>query len=57
MNQLLVNYYKKNPVEIAAAQFTTNNEAGSPQMDAIVDWVNRNSSDRVARHDGTDIYI
>lgn len=49
MNQPLVNYYKKNPVEIAAVQLTPNNEI------AIVDWMN--SAGLVASHDGTDIYI
>ena len=57
MKKPIVNYYKKKPVQIAAAQFTNNNEVGSSQMDSIIAWVNTNSADPIARHDGTDIYI
>lgn len=49
--------YRKKPVVIEAVQFTTNNERGSPTMDRIVSWVNEHSIGKIARHDGTDIYI
>lgn len=47
--------YRKKPVVIEAVQFTTNNQVGSPEMDALVEWMNSNGA--TAWHDGTDIYI
>lgn len=38
--------YRKKPVVIEAMQFTTNNETGSPTMDAIVNWANQGQSNR-----------
>lgn len=49
--------FKKKPVVIEAMQFTTNNEAGSPTMDAIVNWANQGSDVVRAWHNGTDIFI
>lgn len=49
--------FRKKPVEIYAVQFTTNNEAKSPHMDSIVNWVNRGRDRMGAWHNGTDIYI
>lgn len=52
--------YRKRPVvvdTIEAMQFTTNNEAGSPQMDSIVNWINQGRYSVGAWHNGTDIYI
>ena len=48
--------YRKKPVVIEAMQFTTNNEAGSSTMDAIVRWINGDATP-VASHDGTYIFI
>ena len=48
--------YRKKPVVIEAMQFTTNNEAGSQTMDAIVGWINGDAPP-VAFHDGTYIFI
>lgn len=50
-------YYSKRPVMIEAKQFTTNNEIGSPQMDQIVNWMNKGKGSRIAWHNGTDIFI
>jgi hypothetical protein len=52
-----LNRYKKKPVEVEATQFTTNNENGSPEMDTIVNWVNKGRDAMGAWHNGTDIYI
>lgn len=49
--------YRKKPVVIEAMEFTTNNEVGSPAMDAIVNWVNQGRSEAGAWHNGTDIFI
>lgn len=49
--------YRKKPVIVDAMQFTTNNEVGSPTMDAIVNWVNQGKSEYIAWHNGTDIYV
>lgn len=49
--------YRKKPVVIEAMQFKTNNEVGSPNMDAIVNWVNQGQTNSGAWHNGTDIYI
>lgn len=49
--------YRKKPVEVYAMHFSTNNEKGSPTMDAIVNWVNQGRSEIGAWHNGTDIYI
>lgn len=35
--------FRKKPVEIEAMQFETNNEVGSPNMDAICNWANQGS--------------
>lgn len=53
--------FRKKPVEIEAERFTSNNEVGSPTMDAIVNWINagQNLTDkkRISWHNGTDIFI
>lgn len=49
--------YKKKPVVIEAMEFTTNNEAGSPTMDAIINWANQGQTKPQAWHNGTSIYI
>ena len=49
--------YRKKPVVITAMQFTTNNEVGSPSMDAIVNWANQGKDQCQAWHNGTDIFI
>lgn len=51
--------YRKKPVVVVidAMQFATNNEVGSPTMDAIVNWANQGSPIREAWHNGTDIFI
>lgn len=47
--------YLRKTVFVEAIQFTTNNEPDSDQMRRIVDWVK--SLGKMARHDGTDIFI
>lgn len=42
---------------IEARQFTTNNEDGSPTMDALVNWVNQGRPICGAWHNGTDIFL
>lgn len=49
--------YRKKPVVIEARCFTTNNEVGSPTMDAIVNWANQGKSKPNAWHNGTNIFI
>lgn len=51
--------YRKKPVVIDAMLFKTNNENGSPTMDAIVNWINqgKNPDDRHGWHNGTNIFI
>lgn len=49
--------FRKKPVIIEAMQFTTNNEVGSPTMDAICNWANQGKDKPNAWHNGTDIYI
>ena len=49
--------YRKKPVTIWAMQFTTNNEVGSPAMDAVVNWANQGRNEMLAWHNGTDIFI
>lgn len=51
--------YRKLPVEVWAMQFQTNNEVGSPNMDAIVNWINQGKmvEDLHAWHNGTNIFI
>lgn len=54
--------FREKPVVIEAMQFTTNNEHGSPTMDAIVNWANQGHQGRRrdtmrAWHNGTDIFI
>lgn len=61
---LIVKKYKrKGAVDIEAVQFTTNNEQcpeGTfccPNMDTIVNWINRGSETCKAWHNGTDIFV
>lgn len=49
--------YRKKPVVIEARRFDTNNEVGSPTMDAIVNWINQGRVKMGAWHNCTDIYI
>lgn len=49
--------FRKKPVTVEAMCFTTNNEAGSPTMDAIVNWCNQGKDKVAAWHNGTDIFI
>ena len=49
--------FREKPVVIEAMQFTTNNEHGSPTMDAIVNWANQGQDTLRAWHNGTDIFI
>lgn len=43
--------------DMRAMQFVTNNEVRSPQMNAIVDWLNQGQSKMVAWHNGTSIFV
>ena len=56
---MIAKKYRKKPVEVHAALFETNNEAGSPNMDAVVNWVNqgKDPEERHAWHNGTNIFI
>lgn len=49
--------YKTKPCEIEAMCFTTNNEVGSPVMDAIVNWANQGKDICNVWHNGTFIFI
>lgn len=49
--------YREKPATISAMNFTTNNEADSPSMDRIVNWVNQGKSEMGAWHNGTDIFV
>lgn len=49
--------YRKQPIVIEAMQFKTNNEVNSPNMDAIVNWINQGRDTWGAWHNGTDIFI
>lgn len=51
--------FRKKPIEVWAMQFRTNNEDGSPNMDAIVNWINQGKSKEElhAWHNGTNIFI
>jgi hypothetical protein len=49
--------FRKKPVVIEARQFTTNNEAGSPEMDVLVNWMNQGKDVVVGWHNSTDIFI
>lgn len=49
--------YRKKPVVVEAMLFETNNEVGSPNMDAIVNWCNQGKLEAAAWHNGTDILI
>lgn len=55
----MVKQYRKKPVIVYAMHFSTNNEVGSPTMDAIVNWINqgKGAGDHHAWHNGTDIFI
>jgi hypothetical protein len=52
-----VKQYRKKPVVVQAMLFSTNNEVGSPTMDAIVNWANQGQDKPNAWHNGTDIFI
>lgn len=56
---MAIKRYRKKPVEVEAMHFSTNNEAASPTMDAIVNWMNQGKmpDQRHAWHNGTDIFI
>jgi len=47
----------KSTTEVECMEFKTNNEVGSPNMDAIVNWVNDGLNEKIAWHNGTDIFI
>lgn len=49
--------FRKKPVVIEARCFSTNNENGSPTMDAIVNWVNQGKDVNGAWHNSTSIFI
>lgn len=49
--------FRKKPVVIEARQFETNNEVGSPNMDALVNWINQGKDAVGAWHNGTNIFI
>lgn len=51
--------FRKIPVVVEVMHFSTNNEVGSPTMDAIVNWINQGKmkGNRHAWHNGTDIFI
>lgn len=51
--------YRKKPVVIDAMQFETNNEAGSPQMDAVCIWANQGRAPEQGYcwHNGTNIFV
>ena len=54
---VIVRKYRKKTVVLEATCFTTNNEAGSPTMDAIVNWINQGRDEVGAWHNGTDIFV
>lgn len=49
--------YRTKPIEVEAMQFTTNNEDGSPTMDAIVNWINQGREEVGVWHNGTHIFV
>jgi hypothetical protein len=51
--------FRQKPIVIEAMQFETNNEAGSPQMDAVCNWANqgRAPEDCYCWHNGTSIFV
>ena len=49
--------FVKKPVVIEATQFSKNNEIHDIEMDCLVDWINTESNKKIARHDGTFIFI
>ena len=49
--------FVKKPVVIEASQFSTNNEIHDIEMDWLVDWINTESNKKIARHNGTSIFI
>lgn len=49
--------FRKQPVEVEAMRFTTNNENRSTTMDTIVNWVNQGRVMVGAWHNGTQIFI
>lgn len=49
--------YRRKPELVEVMEFTTNNEAGSPTMDAIVNWANQGQIKVQAWHNGTCIYV
>lgn len=52
-----VQRFTTHPKIVEAMCFTTNNEQGSPTMDAIVNWLNQGKDTMVAWHNGTDIFV
>lgn len=55
----LIQSYRKRPVVIEAARFSTNNEPETRVMDAIVNWINqgKNPDEPHAWHNSTNIFI
>ncbi len=50
--------FRKKPVVIEAMQFETNNEIGSPNMDAVCNWANQGKGESAPLfHDGTNIFV
>lgn len=57
MDRPSVKNYRSIPTTKQAMKFETNNEVGSPNMDAIVNWCNQGQEVCQAWHNGTDIFI
>lgn len=49
--------FKVKPFAIEAMQFETNNEVGSPNMNAIVNWMNQGRDKPNGWHNGTNIFV
>ncbi|AQX84025.1 hypothetical protein ELBR111191_14600 [Elizabethkingia bruuniana] len=56
-NFIRMKIYRRKPELVEVMEFTTNNEAGSPTMDAIVNWANQGQIKVQAWHNGTCIYV
>lgn len=58
-NVLTMPRFRKKPVVIEAMQFETNNENGSPHMDALCNWANQGRSidETHCWHNGTNIFV
>ncbi len=52
-----VKKFRKKPIVIETMVFETNNEVESPNMDAIVNWMNQGKDKMQAWHNGTNIFI